>query len=390
MKTVLIVDDDQGFLLSLQEMCKGQAGKFQVIMAGNGKEALDALNDKTVDLVVTDLKMPEMDGFELISQISKQNAIIPVIAMTAFGTPEMEDRLKNLGAFQYIEKPIDFNLLLKKIDDGLAAGSKGHVTGISLPSFLQLVELDHKTCTITATAANKTGILFFEGGALINAYTEPLEGLDAAYEIISWEHAEIEIYNFCQNRKKIIEAPLGFILIEGARFSDERKEKMAKEPQAQPQDTPPPAIADSELDQLDNLDFATTATQPTLQETATAPEPPPAHGTPQSLEEKINSTKGVNRMVLLTKDGSVLAHKNINNKEIKPFVSYVTMAADKIRNTLGYANLPKYIIMSQVQGEKLLIIPGPAVSVGIEIAPDVSPIGIAAAISPAIAEAQAK
>jgi CheY-like chemotaxis protein len=387
MKTVLIVDDDQGFLLSLQEMCKSQAEKFQVVMAGNGKEALDALNGNTIDLVVTDLKMPEMDGFELISQISKQRSIIPVIAMTAFGTPEMEDRLKTLGAFQYIEKPIDFNVLLKKIEDGLAAGSKGHVTGISLPSFLQLLELDHKTCTITANSGNKTGILFFENGELINAYTEPLDGLEAAFEIISWELAEIEIYNFCQNRKKIIEAPLGFILIESARFSDERKEKEAQESPPQPTE-PPPALADSELDQLDNLDFATTQTQPA------SPRKTTENKTTQtengSLEAKINSTEGVNRMVLLKNDGSVLAHKNINNKEIKPFVSYVAMAADKIRNTLGYSNLPNHIILSQVQGEKLIIIPGQKVSVGIEVAPDVSPTSIAAAISPAIAEAQVK
>ena len=64
-------------------MYKGHADKFQVVMAGNGKEAIDALNGSTIDLVITDLKMPEMDGLELISQISKQKPRIPIITMTA-------------------------------------------------------------------------------------------------------------------------------------------------------------------------------------------------------------------------------------------------------------------------------------------------------------------
>lgn len=390
MKKVLIVDDDQGFILSLQDMCKEHSDKFEVVTAGNGKEALAAFESNTINLVVTDLKMPEMDGFELISRISKQGTIIPVIAMTAFGTPEMEDRLMTMGAFQYIEKPIDFDLLLKKIQDGLAAGSKGQVSGISLPSFLQLLELDHKTCTITVKAGAKNGILFFENGELLNAYTEPLEGLDAAFEIISWEQAEIEIYSFCQNRKRTIEAPLGFILIEGARLSDERAEKAASQPQeAAPPPPPaqPQASGDDDLDQLDDLDFATAPPPPPPEMEAALGGQTAAGG--NDLEGLLNSTPGVNRMVLISNDGTAIAQKNINNKEFKPFVNYVAVAADKIRNILGYSNLPRHIILSQAQGEKLLIIPGPAVSVGIEVSPDVSPTKVAATIAPAVAAAKA-
>ena len=382
MKKVLIVDDDQGFILSLQDMCKDHVNKFQVITAGNGKEALEAIQKEDIQLVVTDLKMPEMDGFELISQLSRRNKIIPVIAMTAFGTPEMEDRLMNMGAFQYIEKPIDFNTLLQKIEDGLAAGTKGHVSGISLPSFLQLLELDHKTCTLTAKSGSRVGMLFFDNGTLINAYTEPLEGLDAAFEIISWEQAEIEIYNFCQNKRKTIEVPLGFVLIESARISDERQEKGKQAATAGPKPAAPGA-ADDDLAQLDNLDFATS--KPAA---ASAPGPAEKKGDDKSLEGLLNATAGVNRMVLVSNDGTVLAQKNIDNKEFKPFVTYVTVAAEKMRHILGTAALPKHIILSQERGEKLLIIPGSAVSVGIEVSPDISPAKIAASIGPAMADAQ--
>ena len=378
MKKVLVVDDDHGFLLSLQDMCRERVDAFEIVTAGNGKEALAVLASQPIHLVVTDLKMPEMDGFELVSRMSKLRNSVPVIAMTAFGTPEMEDRLMNLGAFQYIEKPVDFELLLQKIKDGLAAGAKGHVSGVSLSSFLQLLELDRKTCTIMARAGSRTGLLFFENGSLINAYAEPLAGLDAAFEIISWEQAEIEIYNFCQNRKRTIDAPLGFILIEGSRLSDERGEGAAQA------GTLSAGEGDDDFAQLDDLDFATAPLPPSTAAMAQALE----QGGKASLEETLTAAQGVNRMVLVAKDGTVKLQRNIDNKEFKPFVTYVAVAADKIRGILGYAELPSHIILAQEKGEQLLIIPGAELTVGVEVQPGASPTKIVAAIGPALAEAQ--
>ncbi len=373
MKKVLVVDDDHGFLLSLQAMCRERVDIFEVVTAGNGKEALAVLAGQPIHLVVTDLKMPEMDGFELVSRMSRLKNSVPVIVMTAFGTPEMEDRLMDLGAFQYIEKPVDFELLLQKIKDGLAAGAKGHVSGVSLSSFLQLLELDRKTCTIMARAGSRIGLLFFKNGSLINAYADPLTGLDAAFEIISWDQAEIEIHNFCRNRKQTIDAPLGFILIEGARMSDERGEN--------------PVQADGgedEFAQLEDLDFAAVPAPPSIEAMAQAL----GHGLKATLEETLSAAQGVNRMVLVAKDGTARVQRNIDNKEFKPFVTYVAVAADKIRGILGYGDLPSHIILTQENGEQLLIIPGAELSVGIEVQSGVSPTKIVAVIGPALAEAQ--
>ena len=91
---------------------------------------------------------------------------------------------------------------------------------------------------------------------------------------------------------------------------------------------------------------------------------------------------------LVAKDGTVRQQRNIDNKEFKPFVTYVAVAADKIRGILGYAELPSHIILTQEKGEQLLIIPGPELSVGIEVQPGISPIKIVAAIGQALAEAQ--
>jgi len=225
MKNVLIVDDQKAFLLSLSEGLSMYAADFNVITAENGKKAVDILNTTKIDLVVTDLKMPEMDGFELLAYMNNRFADIPVIVMTAFGTPEIEERIARLGVVQYLEKPLDFGELAEKIFEGLAAGSKGYIHGITLPSFLQLLEMEQKTCTLTIKAEKQTGKLYFFKGKLVNAETDGTEGEEAAYRIVCWDDPEIEIESVCRKRKKVITAPLNHVLMEGFRLKDEAGRK---------------------------------------------------------------------------------------------------------------------------------------------------------------------
>ncbi len=103
MKKILIVDDEMSFLLSLKDGLKKHEGKFQVVMAENGRKALEILRTTSIDLLVTDLKMPEMNGFELLAWVSRHKPQLPVIVMSAFGTPEIEARLESYDALQFLE-----------------------------------------------------------------------------------------------------------------------------------------------------------------------------------------------------------------------------------------------------------------------------------------------
>src|SRR5689334_2972162 len=119
MKKVLIVDDEELFLASLTEGLSAYADEFAVITATNGKHAIEVLTEQQIDLVVTDLKMPVMDGFQLLAQMVSNYVDVPVIVMTAFGTPDIEDRLTEFNTFGYLEKPIEFQMLADKIRSGL-------------------------------------------------------------------------------------------------------------------------------------------------------------------------------------------------------------------------------------------------------------------------------
>jgi DNA-binding NtrC family response regulator len=185
-KNVLIVDDERPFLLSLTDGLAAYAKDFQVITALNGKEAAKALDATAVDLVVTDLRMPKMDGFELLAHMSSSYPAIPVIVMTAYGTPEIEERLRDMGDFQYLEKPLDFNFLAERIFDALEAGaSPDRIHGISLAAFLQLLEMENKTCTLTVRSRGQEGHLYFVKGVLMQAEMGEVKGEEAALAIVT-------------------------------------------------------------------------------------------------------------------------------------------------------------------------------------------------------------
>lgn len=221
MKTVLLVDDEKLFLSSLTEGLSAYRDEFTVATAGNGQQALEVLDSQAVDMVVTDLKMPVMDGFQLLANMMYRHPLVPVIVMTAFGTPDIEDRLRDFGNFGYLEKPIDFQNLADKVRNGLAQNATGHIKGITLFSFLQLLEMEKKTCTLKIKSRGRAGVLYLDGGELVNAICDGIEGEEAAQEIVCWEETEIEIVNIIKKLVRRINKPLPNILMEAAQMKDE-------------------------------------------------------------------------------------------------------------------------------------------------------------------------
>jgi CheY-like chemotaxis protein len=214
MKKILIVDDDTNFLLSLADGLKADAKNVEVLIAENGKEAVNKLRKNKIELLVTDIKMPEMDGLELLAHMVNNYPNIPVIVMTAFATREIEDRAANMGSFRFLEKPLDFHVLMEKINEGLDVGSHYYTKVVSLCSFLQTVVMETRTCMISVRSNKKRGYLYFFKGVLIDGETGDLRGAAAVYNIVSWEDAEIEINVDNPKEPGKIDTPLNFIVEE--------------------------------------------------------------------------------------------------------------------------------------------------------------------------------
>ena len=105
MDTILIVDDEKNYPLVLSAVLQEEG--FETLTANSGQEALAVLDSSDVDLVLTDMKMPQMDGIELLQRIKTIDAELPVIMMTAYGTVEKAVEAMQKGAYSYILKPFD-------------------------------------------------------------------------------------------------------------------------------------------------------------------------------------------------------------------------------------------------------------------------------------------
>ncbi|MBT8341777.1 MAG: sigma-54-dependent Fis family transcriptional regulator [Desulfatitalea sp.] len=110
MDTILIVDDEKNYPLILSAVLQDEG--FETLTAGSGHEALAILDPSDVDLVLTDMKMPGMDGIELMQRIKEKDAELPVIMMTAYGTVETAVEAMQKGAYSYILKPFDNDQLI--------------------------------------------------------------------------------------------------------------------------------------------------------------------------------------------------------------------------------------------------------------------------------------
>ena len=116
LESILIVDDDDGLRESLELVLAGDG--YRVSAAADGDAALTALSAEAIDLVLCDLRMPGIDGFELIPQIARKHPGLPVILMSAYASDELAVEAMKRGAYDTLAKPFqpsEILLLLRKV-----------------------------------------------------------------------------------------------------------------------------------------------------------------------------------------------------------------------------------------------------------------------------------
>jgi DNA-binding NtrC family response regulator len=110
---ILIVDDENDFRETLVKRL--QKRRMNVFGAESGQKALDIMNKLIFDVVVLDVKMPGLDGIETLREIKKKNPLVEVILLTGHASMESGVEGMNLGAFDYVMKPVNIDDLLEMI-----------------------------------------------------------------------------------------------------------------------------------------------------------------------------------------------------------------------------------------------------------------------------------
>jgi DNA-binding NtrC family response regulator len=122
MKNVLLIDDSEPILESLSEYLGLYLRDCTIRTAENGRQALEIIRSVPINVILTDLEMPHMNGFELAAYAKRHYPEIHVLVMTGRHCPETENRVRAIGAAQYIIKPFDVDIVTNLIAAHLESG----------------------------------------------------------------------------------------------------------------------------------------------------------------------------------------------------------------------------------------------------------------------------
>jgi DNA-binding NtrC family response regulator len=129
MAKILVIDDEEG-IRSLLDTLLTRKG-YDVVLADGGRKGLELFRRERPDVIVLDLKMPEMDGMAVLQQIHNLNPGQPVIILTGAGLPEAEERLRAFGVSEYVEKEFSLHRLGDALKRALAASHSATLANAS-------------------------------------------------------------------------------------------------------------------------------------------------------------------------------------------------------------------------------------------------------------------
>lgn len=224
LKNVLVVDDEEDLTWSIAKHLSKDKDKYSLNTVNSGADALELLKKKPYELVITDIRMPEISGLDLLMKISEAYPNTKVIIMTAYGSSEIQEVANERGCFKYIEKPFEINELRQMILDTVSEkeGFEGRISDFQLSDLIQMNCLGRLTNAITVETSHKDGIIYFEDGNIIHAEVGNVDGENAFYEIIGWKGGQFAINKGAKTNKESILKGWQSLMLEGMRRSDEK------------------------------------------------------------------------------------------------------------------------------------------------------------------------
>ena len=190
MDKVLIAEDDRIHLMRLINVLGKYADKFEVVPAKDGQEAIEILQKQPIDVLVTDIQMPRIDGLALMAYVSEHHPHIPCFVMSAYGTSRMKAKLPK-DLLQFFPKPFEIEDLARAIIDVLERDTAADgLQAISIESFLHMIVMEQASCIFEVKSSDEpTGLLYFDSGELLDAKFGDLSGEAAALELLPRKQA---------------------------------------------------------------------------------------------------------------------------------------------------------------------------------------------------------
>ena len=234
---LLLVDADPRSVRVLEVSLK-KAG-YSVTTATDGLDALSKLELSTPDLVLSDTRLPKLDGYALVRRLKERPewSTIPVVFLTSQKSIEDKIRGLELGVEDYLTKPIFVRELLARVNLLLARRTQeniattrtmsgrtrftGSIADMAVVDLLQTFEVSRKSGVVHLTNGPSHAQVFFRDGKVVDAELGPLRGEEAIYRALIWNEAEFEVVFTAVKNDDIIGTSTQGILMEGMRRVDE-------------------------------------------------------------------------------------------------------------------------------------------------------------------------
>ena len=115
-RRILVADDEEGIPESLNLIL---GGEHELVFTRDGEETLDRLRSETFDLALLDIKMPKLDGLEILRRLQKAQRTTPILVLTAYQSVELAKEALKLGAVDYLPKPFEREQILDAVNEVL-------------------------------------------------------------------------------------------------------------------------------------------------------------------------------------------------------------------------------------------------------------------------------
>lgn len=264
---VLIVDDETNLVRHLVSFLGSFPEEFSLHHASTGEEGFELLQSARPDILVTDVRLPGIDGIELLRQSLVAQPTLKVIVMTAFSSPELRKMALREGAVRFIEKPLDLNELRTSLHElhESSQGWSGLVGGLDIFDIAQIHALTGKSKALRVSSGDQEGILVFAKGTIVHASTGTNSGDEGFFEMARWQGGTFDTLPLKDRAKYSNNITLSttHLIMEAARLRDESG--IVAETN-EPEETKPGGIIEVNLSETnpESIPGETTAVEQTL------------------------------------------------------------------------------------------------------------------------------
>lgn len=220
---IFMVDDESDLVWTVSRHFRRARPDYEFRGFSDPIKALQAINEDPPHFLITDLRMQGLDGLELVQVARERSPDLLVLVVTAYGTPEVHARARELGALAVVEKPFDHRDLLQTVDQALVRLTRfsGQVSLPLLSDLIQMLAMSQRDGALSVTQGDESGQLWFSGGRVVHCTFGEHVGREAFRHLLRLQRGKFQTHYEVTPPETTIEESLDLLLLESARQNDE-------------------------------------------------------------------------------------------------------------------------------------------------------------------------